>query len=137
MRTLSAITYLAAGIAFGISLGGAARGEAFSPDAPALVRHRIWFMTCTPNEGEPYDVGWDARDQTIQIKSPNGRPFTYRGKVTQITPDAFVVMASRSDQRRLLVITFQGANSSVHAVGVNSDGSAGGIDSCIVQGGRD
>jgi hypothetical protein len=46
-------------------------------------------------------------------------------------------MASRSDQRRLLVITFQGANSSLHAVGVNSDGSAGGIDPCIVQGGRD
>lgn len=118
-----------------------AHAAAFAPDpafAPPLITHRVWVLTCTPNDGgDPYYVGWDARDRTVQIKTLWGRPVTYRGRSDQLTPGAFVVIASRADQRRTLVITFQAGNSSLHAVGVNSDGSAGGIDPCVVTAGRD
>lgn len=114
---------------------------AFAPNpalAPQPVTHRVWVLTCTPKDGsDPYYVGWDARDRTVQIKTLWGRAVTYRGRSEQLTPGAFIVMASRPDQQRTLILTFEASNSSLHSVGVNSDGSPGGIDPCIVSAGRD
>lgn len=107
-------------------------------DAPApTVRHRVWIMRCNPDEGAPYFVGWDSGDRTIQIKTPHGRPYTYRGVVSQTSPTTFRVVASRRDQARSLIVTFAGAESSLETIGFNSDGTNGGTDSCTVMGGRD
>lgn len=107
-------------------------------DAPApTVRHRVWVMRCNPDEGAPYFVGWDAGDRTIQIKTPHGRPYTYRGVVSQTSATTFRVVASRGDQARSLIVTFAGADSSLQSIGFNSDGTNGGTDSCSVLGGRD
>jgi hypothetical protein len=55
--------------------GSATYAGAFDDVAPPRhVEHRVWVMECFPEDGQEYYVGWDARDRTIQIKTPHGRP---------------------------------------------------------------
>lgn len=132
----------AALLAAALTIGGLspACADAFddSSDPPyPTTRHRVWVMRCNPDDGAPYYVGWDSADRTLQIKTPHGRPYTYHGVVSQISATTFRVVASRRDQARSLVVTFAGDASSLESIGLNSDGSNGGVDSCAVLGGRD
>jgi len=118
--------------------GNAAYAAAFDDVAPSRpVEHRVWVMECFSEDGQEYYVGWDARDKTIQIKTPHGRPYTYAGVASQLTPYVFEVAASRSDQHRMLLLHFDANSSWLRSIGRNSDGSDGGQDDCVVKGGRD
>ena len=79
---------------------------------PRIVTHRVWSLECDPADGGPYFVGYDSGDKTIQIKTPNGRPYTYAARAEQVGPGVSRVFAVRPDQNRYLVITIAGDSSS-------------------------
>ena len=110
-------------------------GHVASP--PRIVTHRVWSLECDPAEGGPYFVGYDSGDKTIQIKTPNGRPYTYAARAEQVGPGVSRVLAIRPDQNRYLVITIAGNSSSLQAIGRNAGGSPGGTDYCHVVNGWD
>lgn len=126
------------------SLAGPANAGAYSDNTsdmyaspPRIVTHRVWSLECDPANGGRYFVGYDSGDKTIQIKTPNGRPYTYAARAEQVGPGVSRVFAVRPDQNRYLVITIAGDSSSLQAVGQNAGGSLGGTDYCHVINGWD
>ena len=58
--------------------------DMFAPPPPRIVTHRVWSLECNPATGGSYFVGYDSGDQTVQIKSPHGRPYTYAARAEQV-----------------------------------------------------
>jgi hypothetical protein len=131
---------LAAAALLALSIGTAYAGALDFQDEDSgtpVVTHHEWLMKCSPDDGNPYIVGWSSYDSTLQIKSMHGPIYTYRGHVSQMSRGTFMVVASRPDQNRSLVVTFSGSNSTLTVIGQNPDGSGGGTNACTVLGGRD
>lgn len=129
---------------FALPLTGPAHAGAYSDNTadmyaspPRIVTHRVWSLECDPAEGGPYFVGYDSGDKTIQIKTPNGRPYTYAARAERVGPGVSRVFAIRPDQNRYLVITIAGDSSSLQAIGQNAGGAPGGTDYCHVINGWD
>jgi hypothetical protein len=104
---------------------------------PSMVTHRVWSLECDPANGGSYFVGYDSGDQTVQIKTSRGRPYTYAARSQQVGPGVARVVAIRRDQNRYLIITIAGDSSSLQAIGQNAGGSPGGTDYCHVINGWD
>jgi hypothetical protein len=104
---------------------------------PRIVTHRVWSPECDPANGGPYFVGYDSGDQTVQIKTPHGRPYAYAARAEQVGPGVARVSAIRHDQNHYLVITIAGDSSSLQAIGQNAGGAPGGTDFCHVINGWD
>ena len=109
MRNLLAVAPLA------LTLVGPAHAGAYSDNTtdmfvsrPSVVTHRVWSLECDPAEGGSYFVGYDSGDQTVQIKTPHGRPYTYAARSQQVGPGVARVVAIRRDQNRYLIITIAG-----------------------------
>ena len=129
---------------FALPLAGPAYAGAYSDNTadmyaspPRIVTHRVWSLECDPANGGPYFVGYDSGDKTVQIKTPNGRPYTYAARAERVGPGVSRVFAIRPDQNRYLVITIAGDSSSLQAIGQNAGGSPGGTDYCHVVNGWD
>jgi hypothetical protein len=138
MRNLLAAALLA------LTLVGPAYAGAYSDNTtdmfvspPSMVTHRVWSLECDPANGGSYFVGYDSGDQTVQIKTPRGRPYTYAARSQQVGPGVARVVAIRRDQNRYLIITIAGDSSSLQAIGQNAGGSPGGTDYCHVINGWD
>ena len=127
-----------------LTLVGPAHAGAYSDNTtdmfvspPSMVTHRVWSLECDPANGGSYFVGYDSGDQTVQIKTPHGRPYTYAARSQQVGPGVARVVAIRRDQNRYLIITIAGDSSSLQAIGQNAGGSPGGTDYCHVINGWD
>jgi hypothetical protein len=136
---------LLAAALFALPLAGPANAGAYSDNTadmfasppPRVVTRRVWSLECDPANGGPYFVGYDSGDQTVQIKTPHGRPYTYAARAAQVSPGVARVFAIRHDQNRYLVITIAGDSSSLQAIGQNAGGTPGGADYCHVINGWD
>jgi hypothetical protein len=137
MRKLLAAALLATSLAGSANAGAYSDNTTDMSSPPRVVTHRVWSLECDPAEGGPYFVGYDSGDKTIQIKTPNGRPYTYAARAEQVGPGVSRVLAIRPDQNRYLVVTIAGNSSSLQAIGRNAGGSPGGTDYCHVVNGWD
>ena len=127
-----------------LALVGPAHAGAYSDNTsdmfgspPRVVTHRVWSLECDPAVGGAYFVGYDSSDQTVRIKTPHGRPYTYAARSQQVGPSVARVVSIRRDQNRYLIITIAGDSSSLQAIGQNAGGSPGGTDYCHVISGWD